>query len=202
MLGIFLDTETNGLDATKHRVLEISIKIVKLTTGAVCDTLTALVFQPDEVWSQSDPRSLEVNGFTKEMTDQGRREDDVAEDVKKLFDKHGIVRGGAVFICQNPSFDRIFFSQLIAPDEQEARKWPYHWLDLASMYWGKLLSSGEALPWERGFTKDKIAQAFNIPSEEAPHRAERGVDHLIACYQAVVGFPGEQETNNGPKSRN
>jgi len=121
-------------------------------------------------------------------------DDMVAEGIKASFSRNGIKRGNAVFICQNPSFDRIFFSQLIDADVQEKLLWPYHWLDLASMYWADCITkakSGQSLlPWETGFSKDKIARALRLPPEEKPHRAMNGVDHLLLCYEAVVGFPG------------
>jgi oligoribonuclease len=195
MIGIFLDSETNGLNQKVHRILEIAFKAIKLETGDVLDSFDALVYQPDDVWSNSDPRSLQVNGFKRELVDQGRREEDVATEIKSFFVKNSVLRGEAVYICQNPSFDRVFFSQLISPDEQEKLNWPYHWLDLASMYWGKMMTLGETYPWITGFSKDNIAKACNIPSEEAPHRAGRGVDHLIACYNAVIGFPGQGSSN-------
>lgn len=198
MIGIFLDSETNGLNAQKHRIVELSFKMIDVASSEVLEDFTSLVYQPQEVWEQSDPNSLKVNGFTKEMTDQGRKEEDVAADIKEIFLRRGIARGKAVFICQNPSFDRVFFSQIISPDYQEEQNWPYHWLDLASMYWGKLMTTKENLPWETGFTKDKIAKACGIPSEEAPHRADRGVDHLVACYEAVIGFPNTSLKSRDP----
>ena len=111
----------------------------------------------------------------------------------KLFDKHDIKRGEAVFICQNPSFDRIFFSQLIDVDTQEKLLWPYHWLDLASMYWAEAIRKAkggeEKYPWMTGCSKDKIATALELPKEVKPHRAMNGVNHLLLCYESVVGFP-------------
>jgi DNA polymerase-3 subunit epsilon/oligoribonuclease len=60
------------------------------------------------------------------------------------------------------------------------------------MYWVEAIRRnrlGESqLPWETGLSKDKIASAFKLPSEEKPHRAMNGVNHLIVCYKAVVGF--------------
>ncbi len=97
------------------------------------------------------------------------------------------------FAGQNPSFDRTFFSQLIDSDIQESYLWPYHWLDLASMFWSKSMQkatkSKKDFPWELGFSKDLIAFHFDLPKEKTPHRAMNGVDHLITCYGAVVGFP-------------
>jgi DNA polymerase-3 subunit epsilon/oligoribonuclease len=44
------------------------------------------------------------------------------------------------------------------------------------------------LPWDIGISKDRIAAFYKIKPEERPHRAMNGVDHLIACYQKIVGF--------------
>ena len=93
---------------------------------------------------------------------------------------------------QNPSFDRAFFAQIIDPDLQEKLLWPYHWLDLASMYWAKALTKEKTeankMPWVTGLSKDKIATVYKLPAEGKPHRAMNGVDHLILCYEVIVGF--------------
>ncbi|HEY5234979.1 MAG TPA: 3'-5' exonuclease, partial [Rhabdochlamydiaceae bacterium] len=89
-------------------------------------------------------------------------------------------------------FDRIFFSQLVDPDIQESLNWPYYWLDLASMYWAKSIRKGKQdpkhYPWVTGFSKDRIAAVYHLPAEEHPHQAMNGVDHLLLCYEKVIGF--------------
>lgn len=200
MLGIFLDTETNGLNSQVHKILEIAFQIVDLNTGDVKDSFEAVVQQPTEEWEKSDPESLKINGFTKQKMEQGRLPHEVSNAIIDCFQKWNIQRKGAVFICQNPSFDRAFFSQLIAPELQEAFSWPYHWLDLASMYWALGIRSAKKrhhpFPWETGLSKDVIAAQYNLPKEMKPHRAMNGVDHLRICYQAVVGFPASVQLNN------
>lgn len=142
---------------------------------------------------KSDPSSLQVNGFAWVEVSQAPTAKSVSEHIMKLFDKHDIKRGEAVFVCQNPSFDRIFFSQLVDVDTQEKLLWPYHWLDLASMYWAESIrkaKNGEGkYPWLTGCSKDKIATALELPKEVKPHRAMNGVNHLLLCYESVVGFP-------------
>jgi DNA polymerase-3 subunit epsilon/oligoribonuclease len=196
VLGIFLDTETNGLNAHKHKLLEIAYKIVDVTTGQIKNEFEAVIYQPKEEWDKSDPESLEVNGFRWEEVSLGRQRSEVAEEIISSFERNGIRRGYAVFVCQNPSFDRAFFSQLVDFDLQETLQWPYHWLDLASMYWAKSISQAKMkqalFPWETGFSKDKIALTFKLPREDQPHRAMNGVNHLLLCYRAVVGFPNAQ----------
>lgn len=189
MLGIFLDSETNGLSTQRHRILDIAILLVDLATGEVQETFQSFIAQPLEVWEQSDQNSLAINGLTKNVTDAGKSEQEVAREILALFQKRNIARENSVFICQNPSFDRAFFTQCISTEEQEKRRWPYHWLDLASMYWARLLLEGGKTPWEVGFTKDKIAKAYSLSAEPTPHRALAGTRHLLACYEKVVGFP-------------
>ncbi len=193
MLGIFLDTETNGLNFHKHRIIEIAFQIVDVLTGEIKDTLESVISVTPEEWKKSDPESLRVNGFKWEEVAHGAPQAAVADKIRYTFLKHQIKRGEAVFICQNPSFDRAFFGQLIDPDVQEKLLWPYHWLDLASMYWAMAMKravlEGRKFPWETGYSKDKIAAVFHLPPEKQPHRAMNGVNHLFLCYKTVVGFP-------------
>jgi DNA polymerase-3 subunit epsilon/oligoribonuclease len=193
VLGIFLDTETNGLNPFKHKVVEIAFQIRDLETGHLVDSYQAIVWQSYDEWQNSDLASLQINGFNWEDVSLGIPLQTVSMQIQECFDRHKIKRGRAVFICQNPSFDRAFFAQIVDPDLQERLLWPYHWLDLASMHWSLALwkrkTSKEPYPWDSGVSKDRIAKVYNIPPEEKPHRAMNGVDHLRLCYQSVVGFP-------------
>ena len=94
----------------------------------------------------------------------------------------------------------MFFSQIVDPDTQETLSWPYHWLDLASMYWAitmqKAIQHQGPLPWETGYSKDLIAKQYQQPPEASPHRAMNGVTHLLVCYKAVVGFPASSNKDN------
>ncbi len=187
MLGIFLDTETNGLNPQKHCILEIAFRIVDIELGDVLFSYESLIAQPKHRWETADPHSLIVNGFRFEEISKGLPPEEVAGNILTALSQNGVKRGDAVFICQNPSFDRAFFSQLIDPDMQESLDWPYHWLDLASMFWALQIKQGE-LPWTNGISKDKISRCYALPPEQKPHRAMNGVDHLLSCYEAVVGF--------------
>ncbi len=193
MRGIFLDTETNGLNARRHTLLEIALKIVDVITGVELDAYETLIKPTQEEWSVSDAASLAVNGFTYEKCVDGISKAELKKRLLMLFEKWNLKRGEAVFICQNPSFDRAFFAQIVPYEEQEERLWPYHWLDLASMYWALALQKGridpKLFPWKTGFSKDRIASACHLPPEAKPHRAMNGVDHLILCYRALIGFP-------------
>ena len=188
MYLIFLDTETTGLNPEKHRILEIAYKVVDTASGHVLISYESVVSQPAEVWAEADPASLDVNGFEWEDTLEGKSEKVVASEISNDLNRLRLGEKEGVFVCQNPSFDRSYFIQLISIDLQEHYGCPYHWLDLASMYWAVRLmqdrKSTEALK-ESGLSKNQIAKHYHLPPEERPHRAMNGVNHLIACYDAI-----------------
>lgn len=193
MLGIFLDLETNGLDCFKNRVLEIAYKIVDLEKKETIGSYHSRVFQPKEVWDRSDPNSLKVNGL-KGTEQEGLSEKTVKDAIIEQFFEKKIHRENAVFICQNPSFDRPFFAQLIDANTQESLKWPYHWLDLASMFFAvhefcpsRVLSPQPFLP----LSKNKIGTSLGLAEEAFPHTATNGAEHLWQCYEALFERKGK-----------
>lgn len=192
MLGIFLDIETTGLDFFRHRAIDFAFKIVDLSSGTVRSSYQSVVKQTKITWDKRDPKSVEFNGFSWEKVQTGKEESQIKFEIIDQFHQSEISRKNAVYICQNPAFDRCFFSQIIDPYTQESLNWPYHWLDFASMYWAirvdRLRRGIEAIPDELSFSKNAIAEYFHIPKETSPHCALNGVNHLIECYQKVLGF--------------
>lgn len=197
MLGVFLDTEANGLNSQVHKILELAYKIVDLKDGLLKDEYETVIAQPIEAWEKSDQESLKMNGFTWDEVAKGKTARQASQRIIDSFTAHGVRLKKAVFICQNPSFDRIYFSQLIDPDTQELLSWPYHWLDLASMFWALEMDKAKKeqgpFPWDTGISKDLIASRYKLPAEAKPHRAMNGVSHLLLCYTALVGFPLAKE---------
>ncbi len=188
MIGIFLDIESNGLDGSKHRPIDIAFKFVELNDFKELFAYQSLVSQSKEVWGKSDPKSLAVNGYDFARIQKGKPEAEVKAEILAAFKEKRIKRGNSVFICQNPSFDRHFLSLLISAKEQEDLHWPYHWLDLASMFWAitiKEQALGKASPGAPLLSKDSIARHFALPEEAKPHCAKNGVDHLLLCYSAI-----------------
>lgn len=193
MLAIFLDLEATGLDPSRHHVIDIAFEVIDVTSNAHRGSFQSIVTVTPEEWAKHDPNSLHINGFTWKDVCQGQSPNQVGQQIIALFDELKIERGRAVFICQNPAFDRGFFTQLVDIYTQERLHWPYHWLDLASMYWAsieqKCLRNHIPFPESINLSKNEIARAYQLPPEVEPHRAINGVNHLIACYQAVLGIP-------------
>lgn len=190
MKTIFLDMETTGLDPLVHRPIDVALKIVDVASNRVVADYQSLIFQPEAVWDKHDPISLQINGYKRSDLTKGKEPLVVKNEIVALFQELQIQRGQAVFICQNPAFDRAFFIQLIDVYTQERLNWPYHWLDLASMYWVLLVQNlaqqGLPFPEEVSLSKNSIAHRYGLSEEKSPHRAMQGVDHLIACYRAVL----------------
>lgn len=190
MLAIFLDLETTGLDYQKHHVIDVAFKIINLSLGALVIEFQSLVRLPITAWDLRDLHSIEINGYTWEEIEKGAYPFEVGRNIVNIFLEANVERGKAVFICQNPGFDRAFFNQLVDAYTQESLNWPYHWLDLASMYWAFLCRKQRELllplPDSLNLSKNEIAKTFNIAPEEMPHRAINGVNHLIQCYKAVL----------------
>jgi oligoribonuclease len=185
MIGIFLDTEANGLDFNKHSVIEISFILMELLTGKIIERYTSLVKISEEEWSRSSKTSLSFTGIKFDDLKSGKDRSEIREDILTIFKKHKISRKNSFYIGQNPSFDRVLFSSIISVSEQDSLNWPYLWLDLASMFFAKQANHENVNHLE--LSKDKIAKFYNLAPEEKPHRALRGVEHLIECYKAVVG---------------
>lgn len=192
MRAIFLDSETTGLDTARHRLIDIAFKIIDVTTGEEVASYQSLIRYPLSEWEKRDLSSMLINGYTWEDVSQGKEPTEVAQEIIAIFTKANIQRLKAVFICQNPAFDRGFFTQLIDVYTQDRLNWPYHWLDFASMYWALIAKQnaelGHPFPEEINLSKNEIAKCRELPMEEEPHRAMRGVEHLILCYKTVVGL--------------
>lgn len=197
MLAIFLDIETTGLDPQVHRTIDLAFRIVDFNSYKIIESYQNVVKLKYKEWLNHDPVSLEINGYTWDIVSEGIDPNLVAEEIIEIFTKHKIIRGNSVFICQNPAFDRVFWTQLIPIPKQEELEWPYHWLDLASMYWALLLEQcnkeNKAFPSNMTLSKNEIAERFGIPPESSPHRAMNGVDHLMACYEAVLNVKFERD---------
>lgn len=190
MYAIFLDIETTGLDPFIHKPIDLAFKIYDIRQDVSIAEYQQKIFQSIEDWNLHDPESIKVNGYTYRDLEEGKRSEKVAEEVIQLLLSHGIERGKAFFICQNPAFDRAFFDRIIPVYTQEKLNWPYHWLDLASMYWVFLLNEEKnersQLSETINLSKNAIGKRFGIEQEAVPHRAMNGVEHLIKCYRAVI----------------
>ena len=186
MLAIFLDIETSGLNFSKHVPLEIAFRVVDLFSGKEIVSYERIISCSKETFDKANADSLKVNGITFADSQKGVKLEVVSKEIVDIFSKNDLIRGKSVFICQNPSFDRMFFAKIVDCDIQENNLWPYHWFDLASMFFA--IHGKQYLKKRNLFSKDLIASYLNLPKENSPHSAIRGVDHLILCYKTLIGW--------------
>jgi oligoribonuclease len=198
MKGIFLDIETTGLDPSQHLPIDIAFKIIDLSTGKIDGSYESIIRISEDAWNRKDPASIEINGFTWAEIEKGKNIFIVGHEIVNLLTALNVQRGNSVFICQNPAFYRGFFNQIVPVYQQEQLNWPYHWLDLASMFWAMLVHQSKidksSLPQKMSLSKNDIAAVYHLQPESTPHRAMKGVDHLITCYQAVLELNWKEES--------
>lgn len=188
MLAIFLDIETSGLDPLRHSPIDIAFKVIDTSTGELKAIYQSIIKLNEDNWEKRDPESMKINGYTWDKIQEGKDLSVVSIEILQLFKSLEIKRGEAVFICQNPAFDRGFFNHIIPVYTQEKLNWPYHWLDFASMYWAIIIQNQGTFPKKTSLSKNSIGEQYNIPEEVRPHLAINGVNHLIRCYAAVLGL--------------
>lgn len=188
MKAIFVDIETTGLDFDVHVPIDIAVAVLDLDDMTSLVTYTACITLDASDWILADKKALEVNGFIPENTLLSKNDWQVGKEIEEFLVKQGVCKDESFFICQNPSFDRPFFLQLISQERMNELNWPYHWLDLASMFWIKFYGSCYPAPSKLSLSKDSIAKHFGLPPERKPHRALNGVLHLIQCYRYVSSW--------------
>lgn len=198
MRAIFIDLETTGLDFDKHIVLDVGVVIADLNDMSTTYAYTSCISCDAVDWLMADENILEINGFNKENHWQTAKKDhEVTKELIKFFKKYDVEKGKDFFICNNSSLDRSFFLQLMSQELMEELNLPYHWLDLASMYWMKYYACFHPIPsphciipelcCEVSLSKDSIAKHLGIPSENKPQRALQGALHLLKCYMWLTG---------------
>ena len=71
MLGVFVDTETSGLDPFLHVPIDLGIVVVDLSSGEEKASYETLLSVTDEEWHAKDPNSAAIHGITYEQLKTG-----------------------------------------------------------------------------------------------------------------------------------
>jgi DNA polymerase-3 subunit epsilon/oligoribonuclease len=177
---IFIDIETTGTDFYLHMPLEICVRCTNQDLSVVFEYNTLLKCSKYD-WSNADKKALNVNGIKYKDVENAECYESCTYFIKNLFATYFVFPSFChAFVSQNPSFDRFFLTKIMGPDNMVDL--PYHWLDLASMYYAKNYPSLNQM----SLSKDYIAKSLEIEPESKPHRAINGVDHLMKCYNKLI----------------
>jgi len=162
---IIVDTETTGLDPSKHELIEIAA--IRVSTGETFEVkVHPLRF------TNADPEALKVNGFNrKEWMDDAFL---LKHGLKMLTD---FVGESPTLMSYNISFDKAF---LEAAYRDCKLSYPFHYapLDLMSLAWHK--KGGGNVPSLR-----KACLLFGIEPEGSVHRALAGAEKAYEVYKKV-----------------
>ncbi len=119
----FIDTETTGLDARKHEVIEIAMIIVE--NGRTIHRFESKI-KPVRI-ELADARALEINGYAKNPQAW-----DLAPTLKELGPDLALMLEGCVLVGHNVSFDEEFLKQNLIREGVKA-KIPYHKIDTVTL---------------------------------------------------------------------
>lgn len=104
---LVIDTETGGLDPTKHSLLSIAALVYH--DGAIEDEFYTLVNEGNVV---ADEAALKINGLTlDEIEREGQSVGQVVGALENMLDKHGMHKGVTI-VAHNAPFDVGFIKRL------------------------------------------------------------------------------------------
>ncbi len=157
---VFLDTETTGLDALRHELLEVGMVVrVDGQVGGDKQITFAVGIDPD----RADPDALRVNRWHERQAELALMgvSDEFAG---RLLHKY---LSDAIVVGNNPQFDLRFVEHFLRTrtNEDPRAPWNYHPVDLKALAAGKL-GLGEP-PWSTG----QIAREAGVPLPEDQHAA-------------------------------
>ena len=169
---LFVDTETTGLDPTKHEVIEVSWTLTSPDAKIVKKKYLARML-PLHI-ETAEPKALEINGYTEvgwrtgTLTSQG--------EVAEAF--HAVAKD-KILVAHNVSFDEGFMTALLRESEF-APSWHYHKVDTAALAWPAF--AGGALS---GVSLEKVCAFLGI-KQERKHAADADVESCRLVYLALM----------------
>lgn len=167
---LFLDTETTGLEADTHEILEVAAILTSPDGKTVQDTFEAKL-RPEHL-DKASPQALEVNGYN---------EDDWAPEkctpATQVIERLNRLSNRITLVGHNVGFDEAFVSALFRRFGVKPR-WNYHKVDTVALAW-PLLS---LTPRPENLRLVTLTEFFKIEHTTA-HRA---MSDAQACRQVFL----------------
>lgn len=167
---LFVDTETTGLDPTKHELLEVAAIRTSPDGGTILQTYEAKLF-PLHL-ETAEAKALEINKYSAaEWTvEKCMKPEIVVDNLQRMA-------GNTVLVGQNVSFDEGFLSPLFTRLGMKP-PWGYHKIDTVSLAWPLYFNNAE-LP---GLSLEKLCKFLGVEAMPT-HRAAADVE---ACRQVYL----------------
>jgi DNA polymerase III subunit epsilon len=166
----FIDTETTGLDFTKHEIIEIGCVIT--TPKLKIIEKFEIKIKPEHI-ENADKTSLKINHYNEEDWSTAV----TLEDAMKIFSKK--VKD-CIMVAHNVSFDYGFLEYAFMKN-----KWKntmhYHKLDTISIAWAKL----HKVPSLDHFSLRELCKYFELENEH-PHSALSDAYATYELYKKLM----------------
>lgn len=163
MRFVFVDTETTGLDHTKHEMLEIAIVVIENGERTTIERK----IKPTRI-ETAQPKALEVNGYSEEEWEE-------AEEWNKemSLEFRDLIRG-AMIIGHNPMFDLRFIEAACTRFGVRLPLRPVFDTKCAAYMLG-----------HNRLGMDKIREQDENMTKEGAHRALKDVEDCIYLFESV-----------------
>lgn len=172
---IWIDTETTGLDPSKHEMLEVAVVTETVLTdgsGSIINGWSAKI-APERI-ETADAKALQINGYTPETWAGAPTFREVADELAELLASGSIVCG------HNVGFDVAFIEAAFARIGRKVRL-PYHKLDTVTMAYAAWNAAGTG----PGLSLDKLRKHLAMPTEGSHSALKDAEDARIVYYEAL-----------------
>lgn len=166
------DTETTGLDAQIHEIIEIGLIVVEQPKLRVIDKFEVKV-KPILI-KTAVKKALAVNGYNEK---DWRK----AWDLKEAIEIYSEKTKNAIFVAQNAFSDWSFINEAFKKTQVEDLM-DYHRIDLFTLGWSK----APKLPGLTKFSLASMCKYFDIEPEPLPHRAINGAKKALAVLKRLL----------------
>jgi DNA polymerase III alpha subunit (gram-positive type) len=166
------DTETTGLDAQIHEIIEIGLIVVDQQSFKILDKLDVKM-KPVHI-KTAVKKALEVNGYNEK---DWRK----AWGLKEAMEIYAEKTKDAIFTAQNTYSDWAFINEAFESTGVEDPM-DYHRLDLFSIGWARK----EKFPGLEKLSLSSMCRYFNIEVEPKPHRAMNGAKKELEVLKHLM----------------
>ena len=177
---LWLDTETTGLDAQQHELLEVAVVVESVApdgSGEIMHRWSRRI-APERIETAS-PKALEVNGYTAEAWQDAPRFEDVADHLAE------VLLSGTVICGHNVGFDVAFIEAAFARVGRKVRV-PYHRVDTVTLAYAAWMSTGSG----PGLSLDKLRAHLGIEADGSHSALKDALDARTVYYAAIAALRG------------
>jgi DNA polymerase-3 subunit epsilon len=168
-LLLFIDTETTGLDADRHEVIEVAYLLFDVSTKKILDRWSAKIIPQD--LHTANPIALKINGYTEEKWKDAIHPKIACQKLLSAFDKSRVLVG------HNISFDMRFLGSMFQRCQIPIQG-PFDSIDTKTLAKEHFARGGFENP---SLSLDSIRAFFGWSAENA-HTAEKDVDDCLTLF--------------------